>query len=82
MTQFYYRPALTSVPQSEPTEIAALKMQNQRMREMLKELEWIMFPSMALGGPPYWGCEICDAYGRDKIHKPDCKLAALLKETE
>ena len=77
--QFYVPPdqVPSGVPQSEPTVIAALRMQNQRMRAMLKRSEWT---STFIGGTHYRLCHICGSITPPE-HEPDCKLADLLKET-
>jgi hypothetical protein len=58
------------------TENAALQAEVQRLREMLKELEWVA------DGPMISYCLKCG--GTKSIsaakHKPDCELAALLAE--
>ena len=90
MNQFYVPPDQIpgGVPQSEPTEIAALKMQNQRMREMLKLLEWCDVDHTAYavtsgGNMSLHRCPICN-HSREYFagkHAGNCRLAALLKET-
>ena len=68
-------------------EIAMLKAQVQRMREMLKQLEWCdigtTFSARNRGDIKVHRCPICN-HSREYWswrHSDDCELAALLKET-
>ena len=53
-----------------------------KMREMLKQMEWLEFPTLPPNRGSMWECAVCDAFNQDKEHDPDCPLAALLEEAE
>lgn len=56
-----------------------------RKDELLRELEW--HETYDRDGDAIWKCKICGAwtteyFPAEKVHKPDCKLAAELPEPE
>lgn len=68
----------------EETDEAVLRRENEslmaerdRMREMLKKLEW----SMIVGRSNDKHCPVCGAWNKNG-HTPDCALAALLIKGE
>ena len=57
--------------------IAELESKLNKARECLEKLEWL--PSILLNCAE---CYMCGAIGRKDGHKPNCQLAATLRELE
>ncbi len=58
-------------------ELSSLRQREKRLREMLRRIQW-----QGADGAGFMACPACHQYPDNVGHRPDCELAALLKEGE